>query len=54
MMVKGLEAIQYKEQLRSFGFHSLEGKRLRGDLFAVYNILLRGRGGTETDLCSEK
>lgn len=27
-------------------------RRLRGDLTAVYNFLMRGRGGADTDLLS--
>ena len=51
-MVKGLEGKTYEEQLRSLGLLSLEKRRLRGDLIAVYSFLARGSGGAGTDLFS--
>ncbi|KAJ7423305.1 hypothetical protein BTVI_10311 [Pitangus sulphuratus] len=50
-MVKSLEGKLYEEWLWSLGLFNL-GKRLRGDLIAVYNFLVRGRGGAGTDLFS--
>ncbi|KAK4825789.1 hypothetical protein QYF61_002373 [Mycteria americana] len=51
-MVKGLKGKTYKEQLRSLGFFSLQKRRLRGDLMAVYNFLMGGSGGGGADLLS--
>ena len=50
--MKSLKGKTYKEQLRSLGLFSLEKRRLRGGLIAVYNFIKGVSRGGGADLLS--
>ncbi|KAK4818077.1 hypothetical protein QYF61_004627 [Mycteria americana] len=51
-LVKGLDGMSYGEWLRTLGLSSLEKRRLRGDLIALYSFPRRGSGEGGADLFS--
>ncbi len=41
-MIQGLRTLQYQERLRRLNLHSLERRRVRGDLIEVFKCMDEG------------